>query len=251
MKAVYNAIRALLYPQELQGHAGTKSANAPLAGDTLLYQVFAEFELRARGFRDMLNVKPFLGVGIDMSKNSLAYHSSVTLDHLTLSLVRVLYRSYQLPNIPELAGVLDAVDTSGRVLRAVETEVKNLTKVVLTGLPGDYKALVSLERQHDDTIMYCLEVYCPHVNETAVRKVALPSPHCSTLRQAHSFLCGNEMTIQEVLESLPSWPEFQPTAPQQLQARLGQKLHDLVANLSTEERLFMLANWSSLRPQAL
>ena len=247
MKTVYQAIRALLYPGQADARAGRKGAHPLKVANPKLYRTLETFELRVRGFRDLLdtNPSPWRGIYPDQERKFLC---SNILDQQTTNMLRALCTSYQLPQVESLAVVLDAPDSTSRVLLALRAEMRDLAKVILTGVAGDYSALVEMEQAENGYVSFKLEVYCPHLNAVAERTLDLPETRCTTLREAHAFYYHNQVLLQEVLESVPAWPEFQPTAEHLLKERLTKQVKDLADSLTPEERAFLQKNWALLRP---
>jgi len=247
MKNIYQAVRTLLYPGQTAAKAGSKGEHPLHTAAPRLYRSLETFELRVRGFRDLLDTasSPWRGIYPHQERNFLC---SGILDQQTTNVLRALCTSYQLPKVDSLVPVLDAPDSTGRLLLALRVEMRELVKVILKGVAGDYSAVVEMEQAENGYVSVKLEVYCPHLNETAERTLDLPEKRCATFREAHAFYYHNQVLLQEVLESVPTWPEFQLTSAHLLKERLTKQVQDLAASLTPEEHAFLLKNWAQLKP---
>lgn len=251
MKAIYDAVRALLYPGNAQHKAGSQYPWPQAVIDCPLEvrRTLNRFELRNRGSRHLLStpglstVPPKRLDHADVKRRATLFETtrSVLVDLLT-------YTAQACPS--SLDALLDAPDTSGW-LQALAFEKLRWYYGEIASLKdkSDYGVrLFHVEHAAQGTGMR-VELQSRTQPLAAGRLLPLPAGDCTTLRATLDFIRQAQASLQEQLADVDSWPEFNTTRRDQARlAKIRDDLHNMVCRYPAETRRLLVENWQALCP---
>jgi len=255
MKAIYDAIRDLLYPNDTDFKAGKRpevlkpipEMPADLLG-TLRY-----FESCNRGHQTLLSAIPQTRNGT-IIQTSAERTARATLTSSTGTLLRSVSSAKDAyPDM--LSTILDALDNT----ETLEYQARDSLKWMYYGIPSvnpdinsslpNYAIRRFEVQRTPEGLVVQVEVNSRSPYLTARRTLQLPPCGCTTLRKTIKFIQDAKAYLHKELADLDSWPEFSLDVKHKAHLDLiCRDLQKMVNGYSTDTRRVLVDNWQALCP---
>jgi hypothetical protein len=255
MKAIYDAVRDLLYPNDAEFKARKRPQvlmPIPAMSDDLL-GTLRYFESCNRGHQTLLSAIPQTRNGIAV-QTSAERTARATLTSSTRTLLRSI-TSAKGAHSDILAAVLDAPDNTDilenqarDILQWMYYEIPSVTPNINSSLPNYAIGRFEVQRSPEGLVVQ-VEVNSRSPYLTARRTLQLPSADCTTLRKTIKFLQDAKAYLHKELADLDSWPEFGQDVKHKAHLdRICRDLQKMVNGYSTDTRRVLADNWQALCP---
>jgi hypothetical protein len=255
MKAIYSAIRDLLYPNDTEFRAGIRPAvrkKTPEMPDDLL-GTLRYFESCNRGHQTLLSAIP-------QTRNGTVVQTSAerTARATLMSSTRTLLRSVTSAKdayADMLCAILDAPDNTEAleyqvrdILQWMYYEIPSVNPDINSSLPNYAIRRFEVQRTADGLVVQ-VEVNSRSPFLSARRTLQLPPCDCSTLRKTIQFLQDAKVSLHKELGSVGSWAEFSPELKHKAHLDLIRRdLQKMVHGYSADTRRALVDNWQGLCP---
>lgn len=255
MKAIYTAVREVLYPNDTDFKARKRPVVLKMTPElpSDLLGTLRYFESCNRGHQTLLSAVPQSRNGI-IIQTSEERTARTTLTSATRTLLRSV--SSETTDYPAtLDAILDAPDDTGLlehlardILQWAYYEIPSVNPNIDRRLPNYSIRRFEVERTSTGLVVQ-VEVQPQSPYLAARRTLQLPPCDCTTLRKTVQFVRNAKAQLRKDLADLDSWPEFSSDVKHK--AHLGQICRDLqkmVNGYSVDTRRVLLDNWQGLCP---
>lgn len=249
MKAIYDAVRNLLYPEHAEKRAGPALSLREYPWE-IRFSLF-DFERRNRGHQNQLSSvelslagQPLWGTPEHARKEAL----SETSHALFMFLMQAPLR--RLPSSPEVSAVLKARDDLGWLRRHTCQLLEHRCQEILRELAlPDYDRYYGHIEDAGDCYVLHLSVRLRGRELQARRKFELPAGDCTSFAGAHAFIASTSTCMRDLLGAIPLWPEFGSALKEQADLRnIREDFVRLAQSYSPELRALLASRWLDVCP---
>jgi len=249
MKAIYDAVRNLLYPEHAEKRAGPALSLREYPWEIRFSLL--DFERRNRGHRNQLSdehLAPSTHLLRGTSDHTRKESLSETSHALFMFLMQAPLR--RLPNSSAVSAVLKARDNLGWLRHHTCQLLEHRCQEILRELVlPDYDMYYGRIEDAGEYYVLHLSVRLRGRELQARRKFELQAGDCTTFAGAHAFITNTSTCIRDILGAIPLWPEFSAALKEQADLQnIRNDFARLVQHYSPEMRQLLAARWADVCP---